>query len=145
MLTPLAPPHHVAEHFKGAKWTTMWVPLWVLTFPTAETMLNHSRGRAEGGDGQALVKIKPYMGMSRPQHQWISCPPLVFFPCPILHWIPGQSLDQPWWLAHRELPASFLPLAGTAGGTSAFSFRLLPFLGCSGAKLVMLVTVSPEL
>lgn len=36
-------------------------------------------------------------------------------------------------------------MAGTAGGTSAFSFRLLPFLGCSGAKLVTLVTVSPEL
>lgn len=28
---------------------------------------------------------------------------------------------------------------------SAFSFRLLPFLGCSGTKLVTLVTVSPEL
>lgn len=39
----------------------------------------------------------------------------------------------------------FLPLTGIAGGTSAFSFLLLPFLGCSGAKLVTLVTVSPEL
>lgn len=39
----------------------------------------------------------------------------------------------------------FLPLAGTSGATSAFSFRLLPFLGCKGAKLVTLVTVSPEL
>lgn len=36
-------------------------------------------------------------------------------------------------------------MAGTAGGTSAFSFRLLPFLGYNGAKLVTLVTVSPEL
>lgn len=36
-------------------------------------------------------------------------------------------------------------MAGTAGGMSAFSFRLLPFLGCRGAKLVTLVTVSPEL
>ena len=36
-------------------------------------------------------------------------------------------------------------MAGTAGGMSAFPFRLLPFLGCSGAKLVTLVTVSPEL
>lgn len=38
-----------------------------------------------------------------------------------------------------------LPLAGTSGGTSAFSFRRLPFLGCKGARLVTLVTVSPEL
>lgn len=61
------------------------------------------------------------------------------------HLTPGPPLHQSRWLSLEKLQVLFLPLAGTAGGTSAFSFCFLPFCGCSGTKLVTLVTVSPEL
>lgn len=69
----------------------------------------------------------------------------LLFPCPDATFDSRPTLHQSRWLSREKLQVLFLPLAGTAGGTSAFSFCLLPFFGCSGAKLVTLVTVSPEL
>lgn len=69
----------------------------------------------------------------------------LLFPCPDATFDSRPPLHQSRWLSREKLQVLFLPLAGTAGGTSAFSFCLLPFFGCSGAKLVTLVTVSPEL
>lgn len=78
--------------------------------------------------------------------EWQVLHPSTYYSSALMpHLIPGPPLHQSRWLSREKLQVLFLPLAGTAGGTSAFSFCLLPFCGCSGTKLVTLVTVSPEL
>lgn len=57
--------------------------------------------------------------------------------------LPGYLFDT----VQHHIPVTFFyhtPLAGTAGGCSVFFF-FLTFIGCTGGKLVTLVTVSPKL